>query len=70
MATRMGGSALRWSRDEAARRLRAIETEIRRILEEFPDFRRRRPAQARRGGMIFQRRRTAAKTRLSIRVVQ
>lgn len=43
MSTRMGRLARIGARDEAAKRLNVIESEIKRILDDFPDLRRRQP---------------------------
>ena len=58
MPTRGGASALGWSREQAARRLEAIEQDIRRILDEFPDLPRRRPTRRRPLGLLLRRART------------
>jgi hypothetical protein len=63
---------LRWSREQAARRLEAIETGIQRILDEFPDLQRRRPARPRPLGLLLRRSRpkTPANERRGKRVLQ
>lgn len=38
MGTRVGGSALLWSRWRAGERLAAIQGEIRQILRDYPDL--------------------------------
>ena len=43
MGTRIGRWARIGARDEAAKRLNVIEIEIKRILDNFPDLRRRQP---------------------------
>jgi hypothetical protein len=43
MGTRVGGSALLWSRGRAGERLAAIQVEIRQILHDYPDLHGTRP---------------------------
>lgn len=43
MGTRVGGSALLWSRGRAGERLAAIQVEIRQILQDYPDLHGTRP---------------------------
>jgi hypothetical protein len=69
MGTRMGRLALIGARDEAAKRLNVIESEIRRILDNFPELRRRQPIQSRSDLVPRRRRPTAAATRVPTRML-
>ena len=67
MGTRVGGSALLWSRGRAGERLAAIQVEIRQILRDYPDLHGARAI--RNGALGPQAPRPAKGTRLVPRVL-